>query len=663
MLTQLTLVVLIQVTVLILVGAYSFTWRLVGLAETEAFLKAALCSSTLLVLVLWLWLPKHSVLRVPFPVIVVDTILAFGGMIGWRVAHRALYERNENRSFSQLLNSSVETIAQRLESRKFLILSGWTIVYFAITCTLASQKLIWDDEFFTLYISKADKFSGIWSALLTGADQHPPFFYWVSRAFFSVFGVNHLSFRLPAILGFWVMSLCLFRFVSKRTSALYGLIAMLLPFISGAYWYAYEGRGYGLVLGFSGVAMVCWQSATEGRHRRRLAILGLAISLAAAVSSHYYAILLLLPFTLGEIVRTISTRRFDVPIWLAFVSPALPLLLFFPIIRSARTYSGSFWGKPSWNYWNQALGSFESLLWPALVPLIVMTVALALYFQLRLQPLDSQDRFFHVKLPYHETATAIGLVALPITCMILAKLVTNGYHQRYHLPVVIGVSVLLSHVAYSVFKGRAILGAFLALLLLVWFGFSATQAFWNYKGELNALYNTSRFLQEQNVDGLPIVVSEITQFHKLSFYAHRDLAQRLVYVADPESSVRYIGHDTVDRGLLDLKPWFPLNVVDYHSYIASEPQFLVFGYIGSWTWLTYELLREDLKIELVGREGYRVLFRVSHNRYDLTHQDSGVEDNFSNENSIERSANDADIYGKRSLCSEWMNDKICTIIR
>src|SRR3972149_1994188 len=198
----------------------------------------------------------------------------------------------------QQLDYIAEALRNQCERRKLWLLCGFSIVFLISTCWLASRKLMWNDELFTLYISRLPSVSDIWSALSTGADQTPPFFHIITRASFSLFGVNHVSIRLPEVLGFWVMSLCLFQFVSKRSSAIYGFVAMLFPLVTIAYSYAYEARPYGLVLAFSGLPLLCWQSAAEGRYRK-LSLIGLALSLAAAVSSHYYAVLLFLPLAVG----------------------------------------------------------------------------------------------------------------------------------------------------------------------------------------------------------------------------------------------------------------------------------------------------------------------------------------------------------------------------
>ncbi|MGB7926153.1 MAG: nucleoside-diphosphate sugar epimerase/dehydratase [Pyrinomonadaceae bacterium] len=96
-LTQLPYVVLIQFVVLILTGVYSFIWRYIGMAEVKAFILAALMSA-LPVIILRMSLPERfQGWMVPRSVIVIDTILAFGGVLGLRVLRRALYERYEKR--------------------------------------------------------------------------------------------------------------------------------------------------------------------------------------------------------------------------------------------------------------------------------------------------------------------------------------------------------------------------------------------------------------------------------------------------------------------------------------------------------------------------------------------------------------------------------------
>ncbi|MCA1601536.1 MAG: hypothetical protein LC776_07820, partial [Acidobacteria bacterium] len=94
-LVQLPYVVLIQFGMLFLTGVYTFIWRYVGMAEMKAFLSAALCSA-LPSIALRVWLPEEfQQWRVPLSVIVIDTFLAFGGVLGARLIRRAQYERDQ----------------------------------------------------------------------------------------------------------------------------------------------------------------------------------------------------------------------------------------------------------------------------------------------------------------------------------------------------------------------------------------------------------------------------------------------------------------------------------------------------------------------------------------------------------------------------------------
>ncbi|MGB6846587.1 MAG: nucleoside-diphosphate sugar epimerase/dehydratase, partial [Thermoanaerobaculia bacterium] len=92
---QLPLVVLLQFGVVLLLGIYSFVWRYIGMAEVMAFVRAAVYSAVPL-LILRLGLPaQFASWRVPISIILMDTVFAFGGLLGLRVLRRAIYERYE----------------------------------------------------------------------------------------------------------------------------------------------------------------------------------------------------------------------------------------------------------------------------------------------------------------------------------------------------------------------------------------------------------------------------------------------------------------------------------------------------------------------------------------------------------------------------------------
>lgn len=103
-LIQMPFVVLIQFTVLTLAGVHSFIWRYIGMSEVRSFVNAAIWS-LLPLLVFRLALPdKLQGLRVPLSIILMDAVLAFGGIVGLRVLRRALYEQYEKQRESARSN-------------------------------------------------------------------------------------------------------------------------------------------------------------------------------------------------------------------------------------------------------------------------------------------------------------------------------------------------------------------------------------------------------------------------------------------------------------------------------------------------------------------------------------------------------------------------------
>lgn len=94
-LIQLPVVVMVQFVTLTLNGVYAFVWRYIGLKELGTFGRAALYSS-LPLLLLRLGLPAgFDAWRIPISVVIVDTVLGFGGLVALRVFRRSLYERFE----------------------------------------------------------------------------------------------------------------------------------------------------------------------------------------------------------------------------------------------------------------------------------------------------------------------------------------------------------------------------------------------------------------------------------------------------------------------------------------------------------------------------------------------------------------------------------------
>lgn len=508
------------------------------------------------------------------------------------------------------MNSLAEALAEQIEKKKSWFLAGFSILYLAVTCLVAAQKPLWNDELYTLYIVRLPSLSDVWAALSTGAEQIPPFFYALTRASLALFGANDLALRLPEVIGFWVMGLCLFRFVSKRAPAVYGFLAMLFPMVTGAYYYASEARPYGFVLGLSAVALLCWQSAAE-KGGRLLALAGLAVSLAAAVSCHYYAFFVFVPLAFAEAVRSLSLRRLDWAIWAAFGLGGTPLFAFLPLIQGAMGYTSTFWSKPQWI----AIAEFYYfLLAPATLPLVTLLALAAIY------PATIYFRRQRDKHPpaeaaphFHEMAAALGFMAIPIVTVASAMLLTGAFTDRYALPAVIGCSVIVAFACRRLLDDRTAIAAILVFSLCGFFLSLGVKSVTKSAAVREARTQTIEFLRSAGMSDLPVVITDQHEFTSLAHYAPPDVASRLVYLADPDKALGHLGHNSIEKGTLGLlKPWFRLPIEEYGPYVASRPRFLVYGDPGHFlNWLLSDLAKGGWRIELRGQNKDSLLFLVS----------------------------------------------------
>ncbi len=95
-LRQLPFVILVQLSALFLVGAYSIIWRYVSIEDIKVFLKAAAISCAVLIAFRFLLIfTNFNLWQVPISVILIDTMMAFGGLLGLRILRRFSYELNE----------------------------------------------------------------------------------------------------------------------------------------------------------------------------------------------------------------------------------------------------------------------------------------------------------------------------------------------------------------------------------------------------------------------------------------------------------------------------------------------------------------------------------------------------------------------------------------
>ena len=481
------------------------------------------------------------------------------------------------------------SLARRIESAPGRWLLIFSLVYLvAETCASARQPF-WLDEIITSYLADLPSATRIWPLISQGIELNPPLPFWIAWAVRHTLGPGEVMARLQAMVGFWLMCVCLYHFVRRRTDQLHGFLALLLPLFTYTSWSADKARGYGLLLGFSGLALLCWQLAAD-RIGRPLSLAGIAVGIAGAVSCHYYALYVAAALALGEAVRTFDRKRVDTSIWFAFAVGGSPLVIYLPLIRTAAKGLRTFWIPPAAEY---LYSSYADLLGPT-------TIVLFLFLAITIWNSGlNQEQWKPGTLGRHELFTILALAAMPLVVYLTTFVAPVGFYSRYVQPVVLGATVLLSVFAYRI-GGASERFRNLWVTLLVGFCLLPWAIWQTAKIVLmprpgTVLLHSLDISQEPN---LPVVVDSDNDFMMAYYYAPPEVRARLYMLADIPSAVRYLGADTSLRSLQLGQTFRDIHVVDYHEFIATHGEFLLARTLGA-GWITQKLLADGASLRLV----------------------------------------------------------------
>jgi hypothetical protein len=468
-----------------------------------------------------------------------------------------------------------------------------------------SFRPFWYDELFTYNVVQLGGFGAMWNALTHGADLNPPLFYFVTRAAVGVFGPTEFGYRIPAIIGFLVMCCCLYVYVARRAGACYGFAAMLLPLVTGAFRWAPEARAYGLMLGFCGLALVSWQRAAESS-RRSLPLIGLAASLTAALLTHCFAVLVLVPFALAQFVRDYRRRKPDWVMWTCLLLPLNAGFTYLPLLANSQRYDLDYRVfQPSWH---SLIEFYDFLLSPALWPILAGIVLAAFVASRRAE----EEGDYAAPWNAEEVTLAAGFLWVPVLAIVLSKIAVGLFMVRYGIAAVIAVAILFSQAAAILTASSRRVGAALVFIVVGWSaGGTIVQI-----AEGFAVVPEKAVPLEQRPE-LPLVISSGLIFYPMSHYATPQQAARMWFLTDEKIALRVTGSNMFEKGLPALNRLFPIRarLQDYHQFLASHPHFLVYGYADNkMDWLVPQLRDDGVTLNYLGKRtdqmGLAVLYEV-----------------------------------------------------
>jgi len=207
-------------------------------------------------------------------------------------------------------------------------------------------------------------------------------------------------------------------------------------------------------------------------------------------------------------------------------------------------------------------------------------------------------------------SAAVGFLLIPVVAVVMAKTVVGAFSDRYALPAVVGLSIIVGWGLCSALAGRRAPAVALGLLLLVFLGVKEVQTCRRVAAMRSVQATTYTFLEGNAQGDGPIVISGPMDFTELTYTAPRSLKGRLTYLADPEMALRYTGTDDPEKGLVEMKSWAGLNVKSFRDFLASGKRCYIFvdNYPDRYAWIVRGLHAAHWRITLERWQDGMVLF-------------------------------------------------------
>jgi hypothetical protein len=447
---------------------------------------------------------------------------------------------------------------------------------FAMLVVMAARPLfarpLWFDELLGYHLSKLPTVTDVWAAVQSGADSSPPLYHALVQRSFAVFGEGAWQLRLPSLVGFLVMSACLYLFVRRHCSGLAAWAAAVAPLLTAGSVYIGEGRPYGVVLGFTSAALLCWQRSTL-RPGWSPWLAGAALGVAGAAGCQFFGVLALVPLGCAEAVHQLVRCRLDLLRWLTLTPALVPSAVMIPALSNLLATTGTdVWDTPT-------VASFVSgyrIVWGTalMVPVAVLCVAAVL----RADATEAETRQA-TWLPSADSLAGLGFLAIP-ALIVLAALVSGGpFVPRFGIAALIGFGVLAAAGTVVLERRRPQWAAVFVCALIAGFVFQIADRWRRLEPPLSL--PEALAVDQSN---LPIVMDGPLDYLQLAYYAPPDVQTRLVALVDPAAAYFYVGARRGDFLLARLQPFAPaLRIEEPASFFARHRRFLVYqGRVRGW---------------------------------------------------------------------------------
>ena len=470
--------------------------------------------------------------------------------------------------------SLILSLADLIHSGRHLIVL-LSLALIAIVATAQSAlKLFWWDELASYDIAQLPHASDVWSFFRAGLDTPSPVPTLIVQWTLQHVGGTEVLARLPFEIGFLLMCFCLYGIVARRYSTGYALAALMLPALSGTFYFSTELRTYGITLACIAFALYCWQDSDKPGLRRPLGLIGIFVGLSFAILCHVFCTFSCIPFGIAQIVRDWRRKKIDFAAWAAMLLAPLPLLIEMPGFNAAhKLYAGTFWAKPNlsaatWS-WSYCLGTGWML-----VTMIVLMVYPALQRKYAQFKTESAGRGFDAG-----EWTIITVLALqPVYAWPLSHLV-GVYVSRYVITLTVGVALLIIAGTAEALKRNRIAGVVLFALFVLAFvqdKHRMVSSALHKKEPLSASLQKQPWIQALEKSSLPIIAPNTPVYTQMQHYISPEMQSRFYYTYDTPAAVKLDEESGAELSMQLFEPRLPfLHVEKFSDFAAQHKSFLV----------------------------------------------------------------------------------------
>jgi uncharacterized membrane protein len=462
---------------------------------------------------------------------------------------------------------------------------------------------MWNDEFLSFYSDSVSTFKQVILVQLHHPiSLDPPTYHLLSHLCMDILGRNAIALRLPALGGFLLFQLCLFFFVRQLAGDRSAIVAAAIPILTASFRYSVEGRPYGLLLGLYALSLLCWQvathddSPTDGVPRSRLLPLaGLTLSIALAITSHYFGVLILIPVSLGELARILIRKRLDFGVLTALALGLASVALILPFQHALMVYRQHYY-ITGVNIHDISQGYFELFIHytVASISLAKLVEAIAVVLTLGLA-YAGYKRFKHRPATEHAyTWIALTSMALlPFFGYLFGRFVTHTMEVRYVIAALIAFAATLGIVLERKLRSNTFYYATLALIFIAAIAINVRYIL-QERHKSDAILASFQLPPEaaaalRQSPHERIFIQDLSDFYLSTYYdPDPSLRPRFSLLYGQQQEIRWLQHDTLYVTAVNMRTFAPLSVTSYSDFVNQPRPLLVLRY-GGWSWIYKEL--------------------------------------------------------------------------